>query len=207
MSLVLSGVLLLIIGKAAGQIVLARLNRGYVLAHRNAIPEAFINAIQPETYAKSAEYTLAKNALAQLETVYEACILIAVLWSSLLPLLFNWFRNTSGPSAWSMAAFLFGVGLLLSLPSWPLSWYAQLRIEQRFGFNTTTQKLWWMDRIKGLMLSMLLGYPLLVLVLKLVEWMGNSWWLCAWAAVLARGNCDCSLTAPLMPAASAMGRL
>ncbi len=58
-------------------------------------------------------------------------------------------------------------------------------MEERFGFNTTTQKLWWLDRLKGLLLAILLGYPLLVLVLKLAEWTGPWWWLWAWGALLA----------------------
>ena len=83
-----------------------------------------------------------------------------------------------------MAAFLLVTGVALSLPGLPLDWYDQFRLEERFGFNTTTQKLWWMDRLKGLLLGIVLGYPLLVLVLKLVEWTGPWWWLWAWGALL-----------------------
>src|ERR1043166_6948169 len=43
-------------------------------------------------------------------------------------------------------------------------------------------KTWILDRIKGFLLALLLGYPLLVLVLKLIEWTGANWWL--WAAVV-----------------------
>jgi len=58
-------------------------------------------------------------------------------------------------------------------------------LEERFGFNTTTQKIWWMDRCKGLLLGIGLGLPLLILILKLVEWTGQRWWLWAWAVLLA----------------------
>jgi STE24 endopeptidase len=84
-----------------------------------------------------------------------------------------------------MAGFLFVTGVALSLPGLPLDWYSQFRLEQRFGFNTTTQRLWWMDRLKGLLLGLALGYPLLALLLKLVEWTGSWWWLWGWAALLA----------------------
>jgi STE24 endopeptidase len=92
----------------------------------------------------------------------------------------GWF----GGSAWALAAFLMAVAAILALPGLPLDWYHQFRLEQRFGFNTTTRKLWWMDRAKGLLLAMVLGYPLLVLILKLVDWSGARWWLWAWAALL-----------------------
>ena len=84
-----------------------------------------------------------------------------------------------------MAAFLFAVGFALSLPSLPFDWHAQFRLEEKFGFNTTTPKIWWMDRLKGLLLAVALGYPLLVLILKIVQWTGAWWWLWAWAALLA----------------------
>src|SRR4029079_820506 len=51
-----------------------------------------------------------------------------------------------------------------------------------FGFNTTTFRTWVLDRLKGLLLAVLLGFPLLTLVLKLIEWTGPNWWI--WAAVL-----------------------
>jgi STE24 endopeptidase len=83
-----------------------------------------------------------------------------------------------------MAAFLFAIGAALALPGLPLDWHEQFRLEQKFGFNTTTLKTWWLDRLKGFLLTLLLGYPLLVLVLKFVEWTGDSWWLWAWGALL-----------------------
>jgi STE24 endopeptidase len=64
----------------------------------------------------------------------------------------------------------------------PFAWYAQFKLEDRFGFNTTTVKTWVLDRLKGLLLAVLLGFPLLALVLKLIEWTGQNWWI--WAAVL-----------------------
>lgn len=83
-----------------------------------------------------------------------------------------------------MAAFIFAIGMALAAVGLPLAWWEQFRLEERFGFNTTTQRTWWVDRLKGLALALVLGYPLLVLVLKLVEWTGDRWWLWAWGALL-----------------------
>jgi STE24 endopeptidase len=80
-----------------------------------------------------------------------------------------------------MAAFLFAVGLLLALPSLPFEWYSQFRLEDRFGFNTSTPGLWLADRFKGLLLAIAFGYPLLIFVLEIVKWTGAFWWLWAWA--------------------------
>jgi STE24 endopeptidase len=66
----------------------------------------------------------------------------------------------------------------------PFAWYAQFKLEDRFGFNTTTVKTWVLDRLKGFLLAVLLGFPLLVLVLKLIEWTGSNWWIWAAAVVI-----------------------
>jgi STE24 endopeptidase len=79
---------------------------------------------------------------------------------------------------------VFVVGAVWAALGLPLAWHEQFRLEQRFGFNTTTPRIWCLDRLKGLALSLVLGYPLLVLVLKLVEWTGNAWWLWAWGTLL-----------------------
>ena len=178
-------VLGLVLAKCAAQLWLDHLNRQYVRAHADTVPAAFRDIIDEPTYAKSVKYTLAKNRLARIETSYNATLLLIILSSGVLPWGFRLFMSWLGPSVWASAAFLFTVGVVLTLPGLPLEWYHQFRLEQRFGFNTTTQRLWWLDRLKGLLLGLALGYPLLVLVLKLVEWTGGWWWLWAWGTLLA----------------------
>jgi STE24 endopeptidase len=174
----------LILLKWAAQIWLERLNLSHVRTHAGAVPEAFKGAVDETTYRKSVEYTLAKGKFDQIETTYQVAILLLILFSGVLPWAFNLFTRWLGSSAWAMAVFLFAVGLALSLPGLPLAWYDQFKLEERFGFNTSTQKIWWLDRLKGLLLGVILGYPLLVLVLKFVDWTGSLWWLWAWAALL-----------------------
>ena len=176
--------LLLVLARWAAQLWLAQLNRRHVLAHAGALPEAFTGVMDEATYGKSVKYTLARGRLDQIEVTWSSVVLLAVLFSTVLPWGFRASTQWLGGSAWAMAAFLLGTGVALSLPGLPLDWYEQFRLEERFGFNTTTPKLWWMDRLKGLLLGLGLGYPLLVLVLKLVEWMGSWWWLWAWGALL-----------------------
>jgi len=183
-SWVILTVAILLVAKWAVQIWLDRLNKRNVLAHASAVPEAFKNSIDDATYAKSVQYTLAKSRFGRVEMTYDLIVLATVLFSGLLPWGFRLFTSWLGVSAWAMAAFLFAIGFLLSLPGLPFEWHAQFRLEERFGFNTTTPKLWWTDRLKGLLLAIVLGYPLLVLILKLVQWTGPFWWLWAWGCVL-----------------------
>ncbi len=174
--------LVLILARAIAELWLSRLNQRHVCAHEDEVPPAFRGMIDEATYRRSVDYTLAKNRFGDITGVFDTLVLIAVLFSGVLPWAFGRFSASFGTSIWAMAGFLFLVGIALSLPGLPFAWYAQFKLEQRFGFNTTAMKTWVLDRVKGFLLAVLLGYPLLALVLKLIEWTGANWWL--WAAVV-----------------------
>jgi STE24 endopeptidase len=160
------------------------LNEKSVREHAGAVPEAFKEAIDAETYAKSGQYTLAKSRLGRIEETYGTVVLAAVLFSGMLPWGFGVFTRCFGGSVWVTSAFLMATGIALSLTGLPFDWWGQFRLEERFGFNTTTAGIWWADRAKGLVLAVALGWPLLALILKLAEWTGGRWWLWAWGCVM-----------------------
>src|SRR5581483_8242660 len=176
--------LALIAARLAAQLWLDRLNRRNVKAHAGGVPKAFEGIIDAQTYTKSVAYTLAKSRHHQIELVWEAAVLVAALVSGVLPWWFQFAGARLGGSAWAMAACLFAVGMAFAITDLPFSWHAQFKLEERFGFNTTTQRLWFLDRLKGLLLAAALGLPLLALILKLVEWLGPSWWFWAWLCVM-----------------------
>ena len=169
MNIFLTVVLALIFARAAMQFWLEKLNQRHVLAHSENVPEAFKGVIDEPTYKKSVEYTLAKSNFHQKELAFDTFLLLAILFSGFLPGFYNLFQRSFGISVWSLAAFLFATGVVLSIPGLPFAWHSQFRLEDRFGFDTTTQKIWWLDRVKGLLLALVLGYPLLVFILKLAQ--------------------------------------
>jgi STE24 endopeptidase len=175
----------LILTKWVAQIWLEWLNQRHVRRHAGEVPPAFAATVTPETYAKSVDYTLAKSRFEMVELTWGAAVLAAVLFSGVLPWFYQTFRHAAGPSIWAGAGFLVAAGLLLSAADLPFEWHAQFDLEERFGFNTTTPATWWMDRVKGLLLALALGYPLLVLILKLVGWLGAGWWFWAWICLAA----------------------
>jgi len=184
MALSLFGIiaLVLILARAIAELLLSRLNERHVRAHTSEVPPAFREMIDDTTYRRSVDYTLAKSRFGDVVTVYDTALLILILFTGVLPWAFGKFTAAFGTSVWAMAGFLFAAGVALSIISLPFAWYAQFKLEDRFGFNTTTIKTWVLDRLKGLLLAVLLGFPLLVLVLKLIEWTGPNWWI--WAALL-----------------------
>src|SRR6266436_1799731 len=172
--------LVLILARAIAELWLSRLNQRHVRAHSNELPPAFRGIIDEATYRRSVDYTLSKSRFADITGVFDIVVLIAVLFSGVLPWAFGKFSATFGTSIWAMAGFLFFIAVALSILALPFAWYAQFKLEERFGFNTATMKTWVLDRVKGFLLALLLGYPLLALVLKIIEWTGANWWL--WAA-------------------------
>src|SRR5213080_3016073 len=177
--------LVLILSRAITELGLSRLNQRHVRAQANEVPPAFRGIIDEAMYRRSVDYTLAKSRFADIAAVFDAVLLIAVLFSGVLPWAFGRFSASCGSSMFAMAGFLFVTGIALSIPGLPFAWYAQFKLEGRFGFNTTSMKTWILDRVKGFLLAVLFGYPLLALVLKLIEWTGANWWLWAAAVVIA----------------------
>ena len=177
--------LVLILSRTITELWLSRLNQRHVRAHASEVPTAFQGIIDEATYRRSVDYTLAKSRFGDIANLFDAVVLIAVLFSGVLPWAFGSFTASFGASIWAMAGLLFVVGVALSILGLPFAWYAQFKLEGRFGFNTSTMRTWVFDRVKGFLLALLLGYPLLALVLKLIDWAGAVWWLWAAAVVIA----------------------
>ena len=177
--------LVLILARVIAELWLSRFNQRHVRAQANEVPPAFRGITDEATYRRSIDYTLAKSRFGDIANLFDAGLLIALLFSGVLPWAFERFSVSLGTSILAMAGFLFVTGVALSIPGLPFAWYAQFKLEERFGFNTTTTRTWVLDRVKGFLLAGLLGYPLLALVLKLVEWTGANWWFWAAAVLIA----------------------
>lgn len=175
----------IILARLTVELWLSALNRRHVQAHAGPVPTAFKEFIDQSAHDKSIAYTQAKERFGNIEAVYRIAVLIVVVFSGVLPWTFEQSSRALGQSVWAMASFLFVIGLGMSLLGLPFDWVSQFRLEQKFGFNTTTQRIWWSDRLNVLLLSLILGYPLLVLLLKMVTWTGRWWWLWDWGAVIA----------------------
>lgn len=176
--------LVLILARAVAELWLSRLNQRQVRAHADEVPPAFREMVDELTYRRSVNYTLAKSRFGEVVTLFDAVLLIGLLFSGVLSWAFGKFMAAFGTSVLPMAGFLFATGVASSIVGLPFACYAQFRLEDRFGFNTTTVKTWVLDRLKGFLLAVLLGFPLLALVLKLIEWAGPNWWIWAAAVVI-----------------------
>ena len=174
-----------LLAKVGMELILESLNRQRVLKFGDEAPEGLEDVMDAETYANSNRYTLAKSRFSSLQLCVDGVVLAIVLLSGLLPWIFGWWSEMWGSGNASSALFLIGVSMLLGIPGLPFDYWSQFKIEERFGFNRSTLKLWITDKIKGGLIGAVIGFPLLWLLLSLVGWLGNWWWIYAFVVMMA----------------------
>jgi STE24 endopeptidase len=152
----------------------------HVTAHANAVPRQFADRISLDAHRRAAAYTVEKTRLGLFETATGALLLVAMTLLGGLDWIVAQFAGL-GTSDFVLQMLVVSVVLLLvSLLDLPFAWYRQFRIEQKHGFNRMSVGLWLTDLAKSLLLTALLGLPLLAAVLWLMQEAGELWWLYAW---------------------------
>lgn len=157
----------------------------HVTAHRAAVPEAFASRVSLDAHRRAADYTVAKGRFGLLVTAASAAVVLG--WTLLggLDALNVALRESLlarlGPLGYQLAL-LGAFALIAALVDLPFEWWSTFRLEQRFGFNRTTLRLWLFDLAKGTLLGLLIGGPLAALVLWIMGAAGHWWWLWAWVA-------------------------
>ena len=151
----------------------------------HAVPEFFQGKISKNDYEQSARYTLAKARFQRWSEVYGRTVILFLLFGGLLPFLENLIiailPQSLANSLIRGVLFCLAVGVIFSLASLPIDLYSTFGIESRFGFNKTTLSLYFSDKLKGLILGIMIGGPFLYVVLWLMQATGEYWWI--WAFV------------------------
>jgi len=162
------------------QLWLAQRQIRHVSAHRSKVPQAFNDSVSTSAHQKAADYTLSKTRLSRFELVYATLILLGLTLGGGLQWLDELWRGMDLAALWTGVGFMLSVFLLSALLDLPFTLYRTFRLEQRFGFNRMTPKLFISDLIKQALLLLLLGGPLTALVLWLMDGTGKLWWLYVW---------------------------
>ena len=136
-----------------------------------------------EQHQKAADYTVAKASLGQFALVQEAAILLAFTLGGGIQWLNQHTAKLIHAPLWQGVLLILMYMLLTTVLDLPLTLYRTFVLESRFGFNTTQGRVFVVDLLKGALLLLLLGTPILALVIWLFTSMGAHWWLWAWAAI------------------------
>jgi STE24 endopeptidase len=162
------------------QVILNRLNISHLRQYGGMVPEVFRDTIDREKLKKICAYNIDSANFGILSTLASQVFFLLLLLSGFLP----WLAQAIPQPGWGEVAqgliFFAALSLLLNLFLIPFDLYDTFIIENRYGFNTKTLRLWIADLLKGLVLSALLGGILLGLFLTLATHGGKHWWLWAW---------------------------
>src|SRR5687768_8068552 len=107
------------------QLWLEHLNSKEVRKHAGGVPEAFAGTMDGKTYEKAVEYTLAKGRFGRKTLVFDTVLIVFLIIFGVFYAFYAWFTDRFGSGVWWGAAFLFTVGVLLSIPSMPWDWVEQ----------------------------------------------------------------------------------
>jgi len=157
---------------------------GAVAAHRDRIPEPFAGRLSPDDHRKAADYTIAKARLGMLSSVIDAAVTLALTVGGGIAAIDTLWRHTGWREPWLGIAVIGTIAAVVALIGLPLSLVRTFRTEARFGFNRTTPMIFVADLGKGVALAALLGGPLVLAVLLLMDHAGRWWWLAAFGCWL-----------------------
>lgn len=152
----------------------------HITAHRNQVPDAFVSQIDLAAHQKAADYTCAKARLSFPGILLHAGLLLVLTLGGGLEWLSGFWHTWFSDSLWHGMVLIFSVVALLSIVEIPFSYYRTFVIEQQYGFNKMTRAMFFADLVRKYVLGTLLGAPLLLSVLWLMEKAGDSWWLYTW---------------------------
>jgi len=167
--------------------------RQYKVLQRTVRPKALEAEVDQETYDKSQAYGRAKAKFGFVSGLFSQAVEVAVLYGNVYPRLWavtgSWIAQYA-PARFSggiphSLLFVFAYGLLQTVLGLPFSYYHTFILEEKFGFNKQTLKLWLTDILKSQALGLAFGIPLGSAFLAIIQWAGESFFYYLWMFALA----------------------
>ncbi len=158
---------------------LARRHIHFVSNHKNKVPDAFKKNISLKDHQKAAHYAIAKSELSSKDILAQASLLMLLTLGGLISKISNIFDWISSSTLRDIAIIL-SVMLISSLIDLPFNYYKTFKIDEKFGFNRMTKKLFFSDIYKQMILGLSLGLPILFVALWMLQNAGSYWWLYLW---------------------------
>jgi len=166
---------------------LLSLNLKHLKAHGKTVPPEFEGVIDPDRLGRISAYTLEKSRIGIVESVIGSAIIIVFLFGGVLGAYDQWIGTMTGsflPGGLLFFLLLLYAEMLLDVP---FSLYRNFRIENKYGFNTMSLRLWAVDLAKSALISTVLGGIVVAGALAIVQESPAWWWLWVWAFFLVFG--------------------
>jgi STE24 endopeptidase len=151
-----------------------------VRAHRDVVPEFFAGQLALADQQRAADYTVARAQLSRWSTLFEALLKLLLTIGGGVAALDALLRHVNWREPWHGTLVVLSVLLFLQLLGLPFALWRTFRIEARFGFNRMSPGFFAVDLAKRLALGLVLGMPLVLAILALMQTAGAWWWVWAW---------------------------
>ena len=156
------------------------LNLRHMKIHGMNVPPGFEGYIDESILKKTHAYTIEHNRLSFIESLFGNVLLLAFIFGGLLNAYNAWIVSLSLPFVLTGLVFFLLLGYTSSLLSLPFSIYSTFRIENKYGFNTMSVKLWIADLIRSTLISTILMSVILSVSFWIIQASPDYWWLFVW---------------------------
>ena len=165
------------------QLFLSLMNISYLRRHGDKVPRVFQGVVDKQKYSTMASYTADSTRFGIIARIFDQALLLVILLTGFLPWLTERIAAWHGGFIGGGLLFFAVLALISLLFDVPFDLYSTFVIEERYGFNTRTVRLWFMDWVKGLAISGVLGVILISLLLALLYYFKHTWWILAWVVI------------------------
>ena len=138
----------------------------HVGVNRDRVPQQFQDQISLDAHQKAADYTVAKSRVGISELIISTILLLVWTLGGGLNFIDHVWRGFSFPELWTGVGLMLSVLLITSILDIPMSFYRTFVLEDKFGFNNTTPKIYISDLLKNFVLTLIIGVPMLALRTK-----------------------------------------
>ncbi len=152
----------------------------HIQAHRNIVPAQFARIVPIEAHQKAADYTIAKVQLGRWELFVATAVLTGFTLLGGLQWLSDTALSLTGAGIMHQLLLIVLFAVISALIDLPLDYYKQFVLEEKFGFNKMSVRLFIIDFVKNAVLGLVIGLPLVWVILTLMGKAGDLWWIFAW---------------------------
>jgi STE24 endopeptidase len=136
-----------------------------------------------EKYKKSQAYEKEKYKFSIVEWSFELIVILLALFLWFFGFLDDFIRTFLTNELLVSLFFIGSLAFLQTIINLPFSYYSTFVIEEKYDFNKSTKKLFFLDILKSLLLSFVIGWLLLALIIWIYNKLLNNFWLYAWGVI------------------------
>lgn len=156
------------------------INLRHMKRHGMNIPQGFEGYIDKAVLQKTHAYTIENNSLSFVESLFSNAVLLIFLFGGVLDIYNSWISSFGIPFILKGTVFFLILNYANTFLSIPFSLYSTFKIENKYGFNTMTAKLWFADLLKSTLISTILMGLILLGGLWIIQVSPDYWWLFIW---------------------------